>query len=51
MPVLEKTRAREALEESKRVRFEAGELGLDMYEMRERLKEKGVRYVESLKDA
>ncbi len=49
--VLEKTRAREKLEESKRVRFEAGELGLDMYEMRERLKEKGVRYVESLKDA
>lgn len=49
--VLQKTRAREELEESKRLRFEAGELGLDMYQMRERLKEKGVRYVESLKDA
>ncbi len=45
--VLENTRQRVANEEEKRVRFEAGELGLDVYNMRERLAEKGLRWVES----
>ncbi len=45
--VLEKAQARVDNEEEKRRRFEAGELGLDIYNMRERLKEKGLLYVES----
>jgi len=44
--VAERAEARIAAEADKRARFEAGELGLDIYQMRERLAEKGLRYVE-----
>jgi 4-hydroxy-4-methyl-2-oxoglutarate aldolase len=46
--VLDATRKRADLEEQKRVRLANGELGLDIYNMRPRLAEKGLRYVDSL---
>ncbi|GAA2165871.1 4-carboxy-4-hydroxy-2-oxoadipate aldolase [Humibacillus xanthopallidus] len=42
--VAEASARRESLEEGKRVRFRAGELGLDMYGMREPLAALGLRY-------
>ena len=42
--VLEKAQAREAAEESKRKRLAAGELGLDIYDMRGKLAELGLTY-------
>ena len=44
--VLKKSQNREANEETKRKRLAAGELGLDIYDMRPRLAEKGLKYID-----
>jgi 4-hydroxy-4-methyl-2-oxoglutarate aldolase len=44
--VARKAAARAQLEEAKRARFQAGELGLDIYEMRETLKARGLLYID-----
>ena len=46
--VLEATRRRADLEEQKALRLASGELGLDIYNMRPRLAEKGLRYIDNL---
>jgi len=45
--VLKKAKQRTNNEEEKRIRFENGELGLDVYAMRERLADKGLTYVKA----
>ncbi len=47
---LKSARKREVNEQEKRERLEAGELGLDIYRMRDRLREKGLKYIKSLDD-
>lgn len=46
--VVEASRARADLEAQKTLRLASGELGLDIYDMRTRLAEKGLRYVNTL---
>lgn len=45
--ILAKAQAREEKEDALRLRYAAGELGLDINNMRERLKAKGLRYVDA----
>jgi 4-hydroxy-4-methyl-2-oxoglutarate aldolase len=48
--VRDKGKKREEAEVAKRVRLQAGELGLDIYNMRPRLEEAGFTYLDSLDD-
>jgi len=48
--ILEKSVSREEKEAKSRKRYVAGELGLDMYGWRQRLAEKGLKYVEGPED-
>lgn len=48
--VLEKSTAREKKESAVRARLKAGELGLDLYDMRERLAAKGLTYRDAAED-
>jgi len=46
--VIDTSRKRADLEEQKRLRLASGELGLDIYSMRGRLEEKGLKYYDSI---
>jgi 4-hydroxy-4-methyl-2-oxoglutarate aldolase len=48
--VLDQSTAREKKEAAVRARLKAGELGLDIYDMRGRLADKGLKYREASRD-
>jgi len=48
--VLAASRAREHKEAANRMRYQAGELSLDVHRMRERLEQKGLEYVDQAVD-
>jgi 4-hydroxy-4-methyl-2-oxoglutarate aldolase len=45
--ILAASKAREEKEEVNRARFKAGELGLDLYKMRENLRDRGLKYIDA----